>query len=128
MPIWQELSWPRIKQCAEQGLVVIIPIGVIEQHGHHLPLDTDAFFAQEMARAAARRDPEILVGPTVPFGFTPSNKNFPGSISLTAATWTALIREIVRSVHRHGFTRIALLNGHGGQVALSRAAVSAQIK
>ena len=65
MPIWQELSWPRIKECAEKGLVVIIPIGVIEQHGHHLPLDTDAFFAQEMARAAARRAPEILVGPTV---------------------------------------------------------------
>lgn len=125
MPVWQELSWPRIKECAEKGLVVIIPIGVIEQHGHHLPLDTDAFFAQEMARAAARRDPEILVGPTVPFGFTPSNKNFPGSISLSAATWTTLIREIVRSVHRHGFTRIALLNGHGGQVALSRSAVSA---
>lgn len=125
MPIWQELSWPRIKECAEKGCVVIIPIGVIEQHGHHLPLDTDAFFAQEMTREAARRDPEILAGPTVPFGFTPSNKNFPGSISLTADTWTALIREIVRSVHRHGFTRIALLNGHGGQVALSRAAVSA---
>ena len=125
MPIWQELSWPHIKESAEKGCVVIIPIGVIEQHGHHLPLDTDAFIAQEIARAAARRDPEILVGPTVSFGFTPSNKNFPGSISLTAATWSALIREIVRSVARHGFTRIALLNGHGGQVSLSRAVVSA---
>ena len=125
MPIWQELSWPRIKECAEKGCVVIVPVGVIEQHGHHLPLDTDAFISQEIARAAARRDAEILVGPTVPFGFTPSNKNFPGSISLTAATWMALIREIVRLVHGHGFTRVALLNGHGGQVALSRSTVAA---
>ena len=125
MPVWNESSWPRIRECAEQGLAVVVPIGVIEQHGHHLPLDTDAFIAQEIAREAARRDPGILVGPTVPFGFTPSNKNFPGSISLTAATWTALIREIVRSVARHGFTRVALFNGHGGQVALSRVTVSA---
>lgn len=124
MPVWNELSWPRIRECAQRGFPVVVPIGVIEQHGHHLPLDTDAFIAQEIAREAARRDPEILVGPTVPFGFTPSNKNFPGSISLTAATWTALIREVVRSVARHGFTRIALFNGHGGQVALSRATVS----
>lgn len=125
MPIWQELSWPRIKECVEKERVVIIPIGVIEQHGHHLPLDTDAFIAQEITRAAARRDPEILVGPTVPFGFTPSNKNFPGSISLTAATWMALIREVVQSVVRHGFSRIALFNGHGGQVALSRVTAAA---
>lgn len=124
MPIWNQLSWPRIKECAERGYVVVIPIGVIEQHGHHLPVDTDAFIAQEIAHEAARRDAEILVGPTVHFGYTPSNKNFPGSISLSAGTWTALIRDVVRSVTRHGFGRIALLNGHGGQVALSRAAVS----
>jgi len=124
MPIWNQLSWPRIKDCAERGQVVIIPIGVIEQHGHHLPVDTDAFIAQEIAHEAARRDSEILVGPTVHFGYTPSNKNFPGSISLSASTWNALIRDVVRSVARHGFTRIALLNGHGGQVALSRATAS----
>jgi len=124
MPIWNQLSWPRIKECSERGNVVIIPIGVIEQHGHHLPVDTDAFLAQEIAYEAARRDAEILVGPTVHFGYTPSNKNFPGTISLSASTWSALIRDVVRSVARHGFTRIALLNGHGGQVALSRATAS----
>lgn len=124
MLTWNQLSWPRIKECSEKGHVVIIPIGVIEQHGHHLPLDTDAFIAQEITHEAARRDAEILAGPTVPFGYTPSNKNFPGSICLSAGTWTALIRDIVRSMARHGFTRIALLNGHGGQVSLSRATAS----
>ena len=120
MLTWNELSLPHIKDQAENGHVVIIPIGVIEQHGHHLPVDTDAFIPQEIARETARRDPEILVGPTVHFGYTPSNKNFPGSISLSASTWMALIRDVVRSVARHDFSRIALLNGHGGQVALSR--------
>ncbi len=124
MLTWNELSWPRIKDCAEKGHVVIIPIGVIEQHGHHLPVDTDAFIPQEITREAARRDPEILVGPTVQFGYTPSNKNFPGSISLSATTWMALIRDVVVSVARHDFTRIALLNGHGGQVVLSRLTAS----
>ncbi len=117
---WNELSWPRIEQRAADGHVVIIPIGVIEQHGLHLPVDTDAFIPQEITREAARRDPEILVGPTIHFGYTPSNRNFPGSISLSADTWMALIRDVVRSVARHGFTHIALLNGHGGQVVLSR--------
>ncbi len=124
MVTWNELSWPRIKERADSGHVVIIPVGVIEQHGHHLPVDTDAFIPQEITREAARRDPEILVGPTIHFGYTPSNKNFPGSISLGADTWTALIRDVVGSVARHGFTRIALLNGHGGQVVLSRLTAS----
>ncbi len=120
MLTWNQLSWPRIKQRAEAGHVVIIPVGVIEQHGHHLPVDTDAFIPQEITYEAARRDPEILAGPTVHFGYTPSNKNFPGSISLSIDTWMALMRDVVRSVARHEFTRIAILNGHGGQVALSR--------
>ena len=120
MLTWNELSWPRIKERADAGHIVIIPVGVIEQNGLHLPVDTDAFIPQEIAREAGRRDPEILVGPTVHFGYTPSNKNFPVSISLSVATWMALIREVVLSVARHGFTRIAVLNGHGGQVALSR--------
>jgi creatinine amidohydrolase len=121
---WNELSWPRIEERAEAGHVVIIPIGVIEQHGLHLPVDTDAFIPQEITREAARRDSEILVGPTIHFGYTPSNKNFPGSISLSASTWMSLIRDVVRSVARHGFTRIALLNGHGGQIVLSRLTAS----
>jgi creatinine amidohydrolase len=121
---WNELSWPRIEERANQGHVVIIPVGVIEQHGRHLPVDTDAFIPQEITREAARRYPEILVGPTIQFGYTPSNKNFPGSISLRAGTWMALVRDVVGSVARHGFTRIALLNGHGGQVVLSRLTAS----
>jgi creatinine amidohydrolase len=121
---WNELSWPQIEERANDGHVVIIPVGVIEQHGHHLPVDTDAFIPQEITREAGRRDSEILVGPTIHFGYTPSNKNFPGSISLSSGTWMALIRDVVRSVARHGFTRIALLNGHGGQVVLSRLTAS----
>lgn len=120
MRTWNELSWPRIRERAESGHVVIVPIGVIEQHGHHLPVDTDAFIPQEITREAARRDAEILPGPTIDLGYTPSNKNFPGSISLDTGTWTAMIRQVVQSIARAGFDRIALLNGHGGQVVLSR--------
>lgn len=117
---WNELSWPNIRERAEAGHVVVIPVGVIEQHGHHLPVDTDAFIPQEITLEAARRSNHILPGPTVPFGYTPSNRNFPGSIHLSTDTWIALIRQIVQSVARAGFSRIALLNGHGGQVILSR--------
>lgn len=120
MLTWNQLSWPRIKERADAGHVVLVPVGVIEQHGHHLPVDTDAFIPQEIVHEAARRDPQILPGPTVHFGYTPSNKNFPGSISLSIDTWMSLIREIVRSVARAGFDRIAIVNGHGGQVILSR--------
>ena len=124
MLTWNQLSWPHIKERSEKGDVVIIPVGVIEQHGHHLPVDTDAYIAQEITHEAARRDPEILAGPTIEFGYTPSNKNFPGSISLSASTWMELVKDVVRSVARHGFSRIALLNGHGGQVGLSRLTAS----
>ncbi len=120
MLTWNELAWPKIKEHADNGHVVVIPVGVIEQHGYHLPVDTDAFIPQEIAKAAATLDAGILVGPTIAFGYTPTNKNFPGSISLGTNTWMALIKDVVRSVASHNFTRIALLNGHGGQVQLSR--------
>ena len=120
MRTWSELSWPRIKERAERGDVVLIPVGVIEQHGLHLPVDTDAFIPTQIVYEAARRDGEILPGPTIPFDYTPSNRNFPGSISLSVKTWIDLVSEVVRSVTSAGFNRVALVNGHGGQVALSR--------
>jgi creatinine amidohydrolase len=120
MHTWNQLSWTRIEERAQRGDVVVIPVGVIEQHGHHLPVDTDAFIPEQMTLEAARRNEHILPGPTVQFGYTPSNKNFPGSISLSAETWIQLIRQVVQGVAQAGFTRIALLNGHGGQVVLSR--------
>ena len=120
MLTWNQLSWPQIEARAAAGHVVIVPVGVIEQHGHHLPVDTDAFIPEQIVHEAARRDPEILPGPTVHFGYTPSNKSFPGSISLNIDTWMALIRELVASIASHGFAKIAILNGHGGQVGLAR--------
>lgn len=120
MKLWNQLSWPAIQASAEQGDVVLLPVGVIEQHGLHLPVDTDAYLAAQIVREAARRESTIMAGPSIEFGYTPSNRNFPGSISLGVTTWMDLVSEVVQSIAAGGFRRIAIVNGHGGQVALSR--------
>ncbi|HLK58554.1 MAG TPA: creatininase family protein, partial [Chthonomonadaceae bacterium] len=65
--LYDELTWPEINAAVQAGKVVLLPIGSTEQHGHHLPLDTDNFLARSVCLAAARRLPrQTLVMPTIP--------------------------------------------------------------
>lgn len=100
--------------------LAILPIGSIEQHGRHLPLATDWLTAEHVAReVAARLDCYLLPG--VPFSCSLEHLGRSGTIAIQPETLMAYVRDIVDSLGRHGFSRVVLLNGHGGNFILKPA-------
>ncbi|HEY8584876.1 MAG TPA: creatininase family protein [Capillimicrobium sp.] len=93
--------------------LVIVPVGAVEQHGPHLPLDTDTILASAVAEGAAARVDGALLGPTLGVGCSSHHLAFPGTVSLDAPTFVALVVDVCRSLHRSAGA-ILLLNGHGG--------------
>jgi creatinine amidohydrolase len=119
--ILAHLSWPEIESAASR--VCVVPLGSLEQHGHHLPLWTDTAIVSEIAARVERRLPhEIALAPAQPVGYSPHHARF-GCMSLDLSSYMALIRNLCGSISAMGFRRIFLLNGHGGNDVPCRAAM-----
>jgi creatinine amidohydrolase len=97
-------------------LIAILPIGATEAHGPHLPLGTDNIIAEAMARAGAVRLEErglkTLILPTLAYTAAPFAAAFPGTISISPATVTALVTDIARNLAHHAIPVLALANAH----------------
>jgi creatinine amidohydrolase len=116
---WWELPWPDIDSLDRDRTVLLLPTGAIEQHGPHLPVDTDIHDASELAvRAALASRERTLVLPPVWWGMSPHHMGYSGTISLGLETFSNLIRDICAAVHHHGFNRVLIVNGHGGNAAV----------
>jgi creatinine amidohydrolase len=127
---WHKLRRGDIAEAAGDGAVPLLPIGAIEQHGPHLPLDTDTNAVTTVAVRAARlldatRDPRALVLPEIHWGLSPYWLGFPGTLTLRPETLLALFRDLAASVSHHGFHRIVIVNGHGGNAGIIAVAATA---
>jgi len=110
-----ERSWPEVESALESGVdTAIVPLGATEQHGPHLPLDTDTRLAEALGRRLARRLGDALVTPAIPVGPSEEHAGFPGTLSVSPETLEELLREYVGSIDASGFERVVLLPGHGG--------------
>jgi creatinine amidohydrolase len=126
-------TWTELRDLLAQAesCALILPVGSTEAHGPHLPLSTDVIIAEEMAVRAARRlvarGETALVLPPVAYSVTDFSAGFAGSISITAETATALVRDVLRALIKQGFTRLALANAHlePAHIATLRAACAA---
>jgi len=110
------MSWVEFRSRVAAGAIVILPVGALEQHGHHLPLGVDAILATEVASRVAHRVGGI-VAPAIAYGYksqqrTGGGDTFPGTTGLDGATLTALVRDVLRQFGRHGATRLAVVDGH----------------
>jgi creatinine amidohydrolase len=117
---WDRMTAPALVQAAREKTVVIIPLGATEQHGPHLPTQVDWRLAYEVSLRAAtlmQGRQRALVTPAIPFGMSEHHMSLGGTITLNYATMAAVIGCVVRSAARHGFARIFVLNGHGGNIA-----------
>lgn len=117
---FEELTSPQVDALDRDRTVLLLPVGSVEQHGRHMPLGTDTMLAESLCLAAAGRlAPDVAVLPPPWYGYSPHHMAFPGSITLRAETLLAIGTDIVASVVAHGFRRIAIVNGHGGNASLT---------
>jgi creatinine amidohydrolase len=99
--------------CQEANGVVAIPIGATEQHGPHLPMDTDTI-STEVTVLTAARAAGVVVAPTIPYGNSRQNIGFPGTIAIRPTILAEFVKDVCRSLVRHGFDKLIIVNGHGG--------------
>jgi len=98
--------------------LAVVPVGSTEQHGPHAPLGTDALTAAGVAESGVKRyDGTAVVAPTVPVGVAAEHRQFPGTLWVSEKTFRAYVRETITSLASHGWTRVVVVNGHGGNVA-----------
>jgi creatinine amidohydrolase len=107
-----DCNWMMLEEYLERDDRVVLPVGSTEQHGY-LSVGTDAILAERVSVEAA--EPlGVPVMPVLPFGLAPYFAAFPGSMTVRAGTYLALIRDLLDSLAGQGFRRIAIVNGHGG--------------
>jgi creatinine amidohydrolase/Fe(II)-dependent formamide hydrolase-like protein/7-cyano-7-deazaguanine synthase in queuosine biosynthesis len=113
-----ELTWPEAQVRFKEMDVALLPVGSLEQHGPHLPLDTDAFDAFHLAKevASACSDPKPIVMPLIPYGVSYHHADFSGTVSLTPKTLSQLVYEVGMSAAQNGVTKLVIINGHGGNI------------
>jgi creatinine amidohydrolase len=123
------LSYPDVEALLGDGppTVLLLPLGAVEPHGPHAPLETDTIISVGVCRRAAKRlvrDPDVraLVLPPLAYGVTRYGGAFAGAISIGERTLRALVTEICASLAEHGFRRVVLVNSHfePGQVRTLR--------
>lgn len=114
---YHELSWPEIKDAVKEGKIPILPVGSIEQHGPHLPLTTDAFIVFSICVKAAEASGDLLVMPPIYYGYSAHHMDFPGTISVETENFMGYVYDVCRSLVAHGFRKMIILNGHGGNAA-----------
>ena len=120
--IVQNMTWPMVKERLEVCSTAIVPIGSTEQHGYHLPLGTDVFLAEHLARLISDRT-GALVFPTLNFGYSWVWRDRIGTVSLPQDHLQLVLKDIVKSVERYGVTKLVFLNGHEANGASMKYAI-----
>lgn len=111
---YERLTWPEVRAVAASDRVALIPVATLEDHGPHLPVDTDLRITAEICeRAAAAAPDEIVLLPPIPHGYDPHHMDFPGALSIAWDTFVRYCTDVGTSLARHGFSRMLFLNGHG---------------
>jgi creatinine amidohydrolase len=124
--VWmQDLRWEEVSDYLKRDQIAVLPVGSTEQHGPAGPLGVDTYVAITLAEDVAERS-GVLCAPPLWFGDSSHHMAFPGTISIGTETLLHLIQDVCRSLARHGFDRIVLINGHkGSNLAALNSAVRA---
>lgn len=110
-----DATWTDVRDCEAE--LAVVPVGSTEQHGPHAPLGTDVVTAEAVADAGCERvDREVVRAPAIPVGVAEEHRQFPGTMWVSPDTFRSYVRESVESLFYHGFERVVLVNGHGGNV------------
>ena len=117
--LFREMTWHEVNDAVKARRVVLIPVGAIEQHGPHLPVDVDNTFVEHICDEAARRAPDIAVSmPAIHYGYNAHNMDFPGTIDIKMQHFMDYCCDLGESLASQGFCRLLFVNGHGSNAPL----------
>jgi creatinine amidohydrolase len=109
-----EMTWPEVKAAALSPCVAILPIATLEDHGLHLPIDTDLMLCSSVCElAASRAAGRAVLVPAINHGYSPHHMDFPGALTIGPHTLIDYGLDVCESLAHHGFKRILIVNGHG---------------
>jgi creatinine amidohydrolase len=114
-----DMTWPEVESLLSLTDMVIIPVTAIEQHGPQLPIGTDYYSGEELAKLMAQKT-DVLVAPVLMPGISPYHMEFPGTITLSPDTVQRVYFEAAQSLIQHGFRRFLFLNSHAGNQNVTR--------
>lgn len=115
------LNWKQVEALPKDSTLLVLPTAAVEQHGHHLPLATDTLINNLLLGKALEKLPaemDVYALPPVCYGKSNEHIGFPGTLSVSASTFMAVVRDIGASVAAAGFKKLALYNTHGGNSSL----------
>lgn len=117
------MSWPAVSSVSRE-VPVVIPIAAVEQHGAHLPVFTDSMLLGEVVRRSSEvLGDEVVWAPLLWLGNSHHHMDFPGTLSAAPRTYLDVLGDLIENMLTHGFRRIVLLNGHGGNIVPASQAV-----
>jgi creatinine amidohydrolase len=117
------MNWPAVSG-ASKDVPVVVPIAAVEQHGRHLPVFTDSMLLGEVVRRAAESlGDRVIWTPLLWLGNSHHHLEFPGTLSAGPRTYLDVLGDLIENLVVHGFRRILLLNGHGGNIVPAQQAV-----
>src|ERR671917_1034517 len=109
------MTSPEAAEALAGAGVALIPVGATEQHGPNMTLETDTAVAYQLAlRIAAALHPRAVVAPPLPYGVSYHHMRFPGTMTVSAETFQAVVLEVVDSLRQHGVERFFVVDGHAG--------------
>src|SRR5262249_43860115 len=117
------MTWPAAS-AASKDIPVVVPIAAVEQHGRHLPVFTDSMLLGEVVRRASEALGErVIWAPLLWLGNSHHHLDFPGTLSAGPRTYLDVLGDLIDNLVAHGFRRVVLLNGHGGNIVPAQQAV-----
>jgi creatinine amidohydrolase len=118
--MWKELTAADLRDKAQAGATVLLPVASIEQHGPHLPVGVDTILCEGVCKAAAEAiagEMAIVVAPTLWCGMAEHHMAYGGTFTFDIPVYRAVLLCFLKSLERHGFKRVLIVNGHGGNIA-----------
>jgi creatinine amidohydrolase len=118
--MWKELTAEDLRAKAAADAIVVLPVASMEQHGPHLPVGVDTILCEGVCKAGAEKaaaDVAVVVAPTLWCGMAEHHMAFGGTFTFDIPTYRAVLLALLRSLERHGFKRVFIVNGHGGNIA-----------
>lgn len=120
-----DLSTKEFEERVDGDTVVILPLGVIEEHGEHLPLSTDSLQCEYVVEEIAKRT-NALIAPPIRYGVCNTTRNFPGTVSIGFETLRSLVYDVLSEFARNGLRNVVIVSGHAGSSHLGAIRLAAK--